>query len=172
MKIIQSAKIRDVITLQPEIFYDHRGENVETFYSEAFKSNCKRFGIPELDFKVDSFSFSKKNVLRGFHGDNKTWKLVQCLQGEIQLAIIDIRENSATVNAVETFFLNDRNRFQVLIPAGCVNAHLCLSDTCIFAYKLSYHYVRQDEQLHVKWNDVRYNLYWPIQNPILSKRDS
>ena len=36
-----------------------------------------------LNFKHDKFSFSKKNVLRGLHYDNKTWKLISCPYGKI-----------------------------------------------------------------------------------------
>lgn len=174
MIVSAASKIKDVLTFQPDVFYDHRGENVQTFYDREVKENLKRFGLPELDFPVDSFSFSKKNVLRGFHGDKYTWKLVQCLQGEIQLVIIDLREGSQTLKVADTFFLNDKNRTQVLIPSGCVNAHLCLSDTCIFAYKLSNSYVPQDEQIHLRWDVLDYDFRWANNGSpvILSRRDS
>jgi dTDP-4-dehydrorhamnose 3,5-epimerase len=172
MTISDASKIKGVLTFLPDVYYDHRGENCETFNAEAFQAQCGRFNVDEVKFVVDSFSFSTKNVLRGFHGDTKTWKLVQCLQGAIQLSVIDIRPESKTVGKTDTFFLNDKNRMQLLIPAGCVNAHLCLSDTCIFGYKLSHGYVRQEDQLLIKWNDPQYSVYWPVTNPILSKRDS
>ena len=43
------------------------------------KLNFENGGI-NLNFVQDDISISYKNVLRGVHGDSKTWKLVSCLQ--------------------------------------------------------------------------------------------
>ena len=54
------------------------------------------------------------------------------------------------------------------------NGHLCLSDSCLFHYKLSYKgkYFDIDKQKVLKWNDIRVNIKWPIKSkPIMSKRD-
>lgn len=171
MRFEESKKINGLVVIHPNVFYDHRGENVQTFSSIEMLEMLNKLNLPKLTFNVDSFSFSKKDVLRGFHGDAKAWKLVQCIQGSIQLVVIDLREGE-TKDKVETFYLNERNRTQILIPSGCVNAHLCLSETCIFSYKLSDTYVPIEQQLHVKWNDPKYNVFWPVKEPIVSKRDS
>ena len=34
-----------------------------------------------LVFNHDKVSVSRKNVLRGLHGDSKSWKLITCLAG-------------------------------------------------------------------------------------------
>ena len=134
-------------------------------------AHIDEFRNEKLEFVVDSFSFSRKDVLRGFHGDTKAWKLVQCIQGSIFLVVIDTRKDSQTYNKVETFVLDDKDRKQVLIPRGCVNAHLCLTETCIFFYKLTHGYVRPEDQITLKWNDPKYKISWPVANPILSLRD-
>ena len=125
--------IQDLYLVQPQIYYDNRGENVETFCAkhykamfssiDAFRGNIAK-DIPPLSFVVDSVSFSQKNVLRGMHGDNTTWKLVQCLKGAIYLAVLDLRKDSSTYKTWNSFYINEKNRHQVLIPAGCVNGHL------------------------------------------------
>ena len=171
MRFERSKQIEGLAIIHLDVFYDHRGENIQTFSGIEVFEMLQCLDLPNLTFDVDSLSFSKKNVLRGFHGDTKAWKLVQCIQGSIQLVVIDLREGQSKGKG-ETFYLNDRNRTQILIPAGCVNAHLCLSDTCVFSYKLSAAYVPIEHQLHVKWNDPKYNVYWPVTNPILSKIDS
>jgi dTDP-4-dehydrorhamnose 3,5-epimerase len=162
-----STTINDLIVIQPDSFYDHRGENFETYneenYSKMFKSDLK--------FVIDSFSNSTKNVLRGFHGDTDNWKLIDVLKGNVYFVVIDVRSNSSTYKNIQYFQLNDKNRYQVLVPAGCVNAHLVTSDECIFHYKLTKSYVSIEKQIHIKWNDPEYNVFWPIKDPILSKRD-
>jgi len=170
-----SNTIKDLLVLKPGIFRDYRGENVETFdkeYNRISLAHIDEFRKEKLEFVVDSLSFSRKNVLRGFHGDTKAWKLVQCIQGSIYLVVIDTRKDSPTFKNIETFTLDDKDRHQVLIPRGCVNAHLCLTDTCTFFYKLTHGYVNPEDQITVKWNDPSYNVKWPIVNPILSLRDS
>ena len=132
--------------------------------------------VGKRSFTTDSYSFSRQHVLRGFHGDKKSWKLIQCLRGSIYFAVIDLRyiTKENPVGNVFTAILNDINRYQVLVPAGCVNAHLCLSQDCIFSYKLSDGYVSIEDQLHVKWNDPQYKdeINWGLEFPILSTRDT
>lgn len=171
IKIQQSKKIKDLLILTPKIFYDFRGENMESFNENIYKKIFSNYNI-NINFIIDSYSFTKKNVLRGFHGDKNTWKLIQCIHGNIYFVVIDLRPHSSTFNNHEIFNLNDKNRQQILIPSGCVNAHLCISDECIFNYKLSSNYVTQKKQLFIKWNSPIYNVYWPINNPILSERDA
>jgi dTDP-4-dehydrorhamnose 3,5-epimerase len=159
--------IKGLMVLKPESYHDYRGENIQTYDESEYDEL-----INNIKFTTDSYSFSTKHVLRGFHGDKKSWKLVQCLRGSIYFAVIDLRQDTNT-NTIWTTTLNDKNRLQVLIPNGCVNAHLCMSDDCIFSYKLSHGYVNIEDQLHVKWNDSNYinHINWPINNPILSPRD-
>ena len=126
-----SFKIKDLFLLQPEFFADHRGENFEGYnekhYDEIFSSSSE-WKNGNNRFIVDSFSKSKKNVLRGFHGDSKTWKLIQCLKGSIYFVVIDLRIDSETFGVHQSFNLSEENKQQALIPNGCVNAHLCISD--------------------------------------------
>ena len=171
--------ISDLLVVKPEVYFDHRGENFEGFDSnhhrmmfssiDEFRGNIY---IPQKQFKVDSFSVSTKNVLRGLHGDSKNWKLVQCLTGSIYLVVIDLRKDSPTYKKQNKFYINDKNRLQVLIPPNCVNGHLCISDTCLFSYKLTEDYVAIDDQISVKWDDEEFDIFWPVKNPILSYRDS
>ena len=109
-------------------------------------------------------------MLRGIHGDSITWKLVSCLHGEFFLAVVNWDESSPQYSQWETFILSDKNRLQVLIPAGFGNGHLVLSDMAVFHYKQNTYYDRS-RQFSILWNDSRLNIPWPIKNPILSSRD-
>lgn len=175
MRIFEvSNQIKDLIVFKPDIYRDYRGENVETFNPDFFYkalSIVDEFRQEGLKFVVDSFSFSRKNTLRGFHGDTKAWKLIQCIQGSIYFVVADLRKDSPTFNKFQTFILDDKDRHQILVPRGCVNAHLCLTESCSFFYKLTYGYVNPEDQITLKWNDPKFNIPWPIDNPILSLRD-
>jgi len=104
-------------------------------------------------------------------GDNKTWKLIQCLYGSMLATIVDMRHNSPSYLKWIQIPINDKNRTQVLVPAGCANGHLVMSEFGIFSYKQSEYYSGAENQFTVRWDDPSLNITWPIQNPILSERD-
>jgi len=165
----KKTTIKDLILLYPKSFYDFRGEYFQTYNINEY--NFKDINGNLIEFKEDDISVSQKNVLRGLHGDKKTWKLVQCLYGEIFFAVVDFRDDSSTYKKHETFTLTSKNRMQILIPPGCVNGTLCLSEECIFAYKQSEIYSGSENQFSIRWNDPKISINWPITNPILPKRD-
>jgi len=163
-----SDKIDGLLEIKLDKFEDIRGVNFEG-YNKSIYNKLDKFPVKE--FLIDSFSISKKNSLRGFHGDKFNWKMIQCLYGEIQFFAIDYRETSKTYLNVIEFSLNGKNPNQILLPPSVVNAHLCISGECLFAYKLSNNYAKPEDQLHIKWNDPRFNLNWKTQNAVLSNRD-
>ena len=145
-------------------FVDNRG-----YYWTSWKKGT----IKKLKFKHDKFSLSKKNVLRGLHGDNKTWKLVSCPYGKFLLVVVNCEKNSKDYLIWKSWILSHNNGMQILIPPNYANAHLCLSKECLFHYKLSYKglYLDANEQFSIRWNDPKINIKWKIKKPILSKRD-
>ena len=154
----------EVYIKQPDSFEDFRGE--------LFTSYKK--GDYNLDFNHDKVSISKKNVLRGLHGDSKSFKLITCLAGEVLLVVVDNRPESKNYLKWDSIVLTSKNRKQVLVPPMFANGHLILSDEATFFYKWSYDgdYPDVEDQFTLKWNDPKIGIHWPISKPILSKRDS
>jgi len=157
----ESQDIMGVKQLNLDTFSDFRGD-IWTLYTDC------NF-LPK--FAEDKLSVSKRGVLRGLHGDSEIDKLILCLHGHIQLAVLDLRENSPTYGNTQMFELSDTIGTAIFVPAGCVNGHLCLSDKCIFFYKWSKKYNGADKQVTIKWDDPVLNLNWKIKNPIMSERD-
>ena len=149
----------------PTIFEDFRGSYVELFNSELYK----RHGVTQ-SFIQDDISTSSKDVLRGIHGDQTTWKLVSCLHGSFYIVVINNDVESAEYKQWQGFTLSATNRIQVLIPPKFGNGHVVLSDKAIFHYKQTSDYDRAS-QFTIIWNDPDYGIWWPIKNPILSQRD-
>lgn len=165
MKYELSKKLPEVAIIQPDIFYDYRGEYIETWNVE----NYKTFG--DINFKQDDISTSVRHTLRGLHGDNETWKLVSCVYGSLLQVVVDMREDSETYLKYDMFSINDKNRQQILVPPGFANGHLVMSEFGIFSYKQSTLYQGAKAQFTVRWDDPKVNIPWPIENPILSSRD-
>jgi dTDP-4-dehydrorhamnose 3,5-epimerase len=171
MIVTASKKINDLVTIKPEVFYDFRGEYIETFNKDRYEQFKDYDGSP-ISFVEDDISMSKQHVLRGLHGDSNTWKLIQCLLGEFYYVVVDMRKQSSTYLNWEYFTLSEKNRMQVLVPAGCANGHLVMSEQTIFSYKQSQYYSGMSQQFTVRWNDPKLKIYWPIAQPILSQRDT
>jgi dTDP-4-dehydrorhamnose 3,5-epimerase len=170
MTIENSKVISDLKTISPQVFYDFRGEYVETFRKSTHDFTDREGN--KVEFVEDDISMSNYSVLRGLHGDDKTWKLIQCLYGEIYIVVVDMRKDSPTYLNTESFAVNEKNRQQILVPAGCVNGHLCLSSKCIFSYKQSQYYSGAGNQFTVRWDDPKLSIFWPIKTPLVSVRDS
>ena len=145
-------------------FKDHRG---------YYWTSWRKGEIKKVYFKHDKFSLSKKNVLRGLHGDKKTWKLVSCPYGKFLLVIVNYIKTSKNYLKSKSLILSQENGVQVLIPPNYANGHLCLTNKCLFHYKLSYRgkYIDAKEQFSLRWNDPKLKIKWKIIKPILSKRD-
>ena len=162
---ITKTTLGDVLLIKLDVFEDYRGEYIETYNEELYRKK----GI-NIKFVQDDISVSTKNVLRGIHGDSETWKLISCLYGKFYLIVVNCDVSSENFGKWESFVLSDVNRLQVLVPPKYGNAHLILSNKAIFHYKQSTYY-NPEKQFTYKWNEPKFNIWWPIKNPILSQRD-
>lgn len=164
--VVETTSLTGVKLIHPSTnFEDFRGSYVEVYNRELFLNA----GINE-DFIQDDISTSSKYVLRGIHGDQETAKLVSCLYGSFYLIVVNQDKDSPEFGKWESFTLSDKNRLQVLIPPKFGNGHLVLSDTAIFHYKQTTNYNRAS-QFTILWNDPKFNFWWPVKYPILSRRD-
>jgi len=156
---------KDVRIFEPDVFTDFRGDLWTTWKRDEFPL--------DVDFNHDKVSTSRKDVLRGIHGDFKSFKLIACLYGEMYFILVDNRKDSKTYLQWDSMILDDRNKKMVLVPPGVGNGFLVLSEHSVFSYKWSYdgEYPDVEDQFTIKWNDERLNIDWPIANPILQKRD-
>ena len=137
-------------------FRDHRGYYWTNWEKNKFKS---------IKFNHDKFSLSKRNVLRGIHGDQKTWKVF--------FVVVNLNKKSRSYLKYKSWIMSQNNGLQILVPPYYGNGYLCLSNECLFHYKLSYQgeYLDAKKQFSVKWNDPKIKIKWPIKKPILSIRD-
>ncbi|MBT4208472.1 dTDP-4-dehydrorhamnose 3,5-epimerase [Candidatus Woesearchaeota archaeon] len=161
---IKTSKVfPEVKTFQPDSWFDYRGE-MWTYWESTYDTPKE---------KISKFTRSRKNVLRGLHGDSVTWKHITCVWGEIYLVVVDNIPESENYLKWDSFIISERNHLSVLVPPGFANGHLCLSEECLFHYTQSYpeDYVDWMNQDTLKWDDPRIRINWPIDNPILNWRD-
>ena len=155
----------EVKIYQPDIHTDFRGDLLTLWNRDTFE--------PKLDFKHNKISTSRQHVLRGMHGDNKSWKLTTCLYGEMYFVVVDARPESDNYLKWDSIILNDKSRKLILTPPQFAIGFLVLSDQALLNYMWAYkdEYADVNDQFTIKWNDPKVNIAWPIENPLLSLRD-
>ncbi|MGJ0125603.1 dTDP-4-dehydrorhamnose 3,5-epimerase family protein [Campylobacter coli] len=167
--IQESKKIKGVYIITPNISTDLRGN----IWTSFLKDEIEKLLPKGLYFKHDKFSKSYQNVLRGIHGDYKSWKYVTCVYGDIMQVVVDCRNDSPAYLQWESFDINENNQKMILIPPNMGNAYYVKSKEAIYHYKLAYNgeYLDAKEQFTFAWNDDKIGINWPNKNPILSDRD-
>ncbi len=169
---VQKTKLEGVLLLTPEpfakgkgeLFNDERGFFLET-YNEA---ELKRQGI-NIHFVQDDISVSSKNILRGIHGDNRTWKLISCARGKVFFVSVNCDKASLNFGKWESFDLNEENHRHILVPPNHGSAYLVLSDKALVTYKQS-SYFSPEGRFEYRWSEPKFNIQWPITDPILSPK--
>jgi dTDP-4-dehydrorhamnose 3,5-epimerase len=167
MEIIKTS-IPEVIVFIPPVFTDSRGYFLETYQQQKYAAA----GISK-PFVQDNQSYSTKNVLRGLHFQlrHPQGKLVRVTQGSVFDVAIDIRKNSPTFGKWHGEILSAENKKQMYIPENFAHGFCILSDSAEFVYKCTDFYVPGDESGLI-WNDPRLGIKWPIEQPILSTKDT
>lgn len=150
-----------------KVHRDERGFFLERYQQERFRA----FGLP--DFCQDNHSRSDPRVLRGLHYqlDPPQGKLVGVIRGRIWDVAVDLRPKSSTFGKIQGIELNDELNQLLWIPAGVAHGFCTLGDQpADVLYKVDAPYNAKGEG-GILWSDPDLAIPWPIQNPILSKRD-
>jgi len=161
MKIIKT-NIKDLILLETNVYKDNRG-----FFKEVEKNK-----VLKKKFVFDCFSYSKKNTLRGLHLQTKKSqaKIITVVQGKILDVVVDLRKKSRTFGKFFSIEISQDSNFSLFIPENFAHGFLCLSKNCAVYYKCT-NYRDKKSETTIKWNDKSLNIKWPINKPILSKKD-
>ena len=166
--IFKKLSIPEVILIEPKIFSDNRGFFFENFKEKDFLLN----GITKLI--QDNISHSTFGVIRGLHyqkNPKAQAKFVTTLRGKIFDVAVDIRKNSPTFGQWVGEILSDENHKSLYIPEGFAHGFCVLSENADVFYKVNNEYSPENER-GILWNDPQINIMWPIDMPILHKKDS
>lgn len=153
--------------IEPQVFGDDRGFFVETFSREAWRE----LGV-EADFVQHNHSRSSKGTLRGLHFQTSPGqaKLLRCPRGKIFDVAVDLRRDSPTFGQWEGYVLDDEKHHQLYVPVGFAHGFCVLSEVADVTYLVSSLY-DPDTEAGILWNDPEVGVEWPVDDPLLSKRD-
>jgi dTDP-4-dehydrorhamnose 3,5-epimerase len=153
------------------IFDDDRGSFTEVWQSEA----QKELGLPDIIPKQLGISKSKKGTIRAIHAEPYD-KIIHVIQGEIFVAMVDLREDSKTFGQVDSFKLH--NNQMLFIPSGVGNGFQAISDEeVIYCYCVtgiwSAEKAYSGQYVAVNYADPDLNIQWPIRDgkEIISNKD-
>ncbi len=165
---VQQTPLDGVLLIKPKVWGDERGYFVETWQEKRY-AEC---GI-DIPFVQDNHSTSCYKTLRGLHYQttHPQGKLVRVSLGSVFDVAVDIRKDSPSYGKWYGVELTQENQWQLWIPPGLAHGFVVTSDMAHFHYKVTEFYQAADEGC-ILWNTPKLNITWPINDPILSKKDA
>ena len=167
LKVTQT-NLPGVIVIEPKVFGDERGFLLESYQQEKYREA----GLAD-SFVQDNHSRSCRGVLRGLHYqlNNPQGKLIYVVRGEIFDVAVDIRRGSESFGRWFGAVLSEENHRQMYMPAGFAHGFCVLSEIADVTYKCTGFYTPGDDY-EILWSDAEIGIDWPIDEPILSAKDS
>jgi dTDP-4-dehydrorhamnose 3,5-epimerase len=163
----QRTEIQGVLLVTPDVFRDPRGFFLETYHADKYRQG----GIAG-PFVQQNHSSSVRGTLRGLHAQTRKpqGKLVRVLRGEIWDVAVDSRKGSPTFGKWVGALLTAQDHRQIYVPPGLLHAFCVVSESAEVEYQCTDVY-DPGHEVTVLWNDPDLAIRWPIQDPILSKKD-
>jgi dTDP-4-dehydrorhamnose 3,5-epimerase len=152
--------------IRPRIHIDARGRFVKLYHQAAFEEAGLR-----TDYAETNYSTSRRGVLRGLHFQvppRQHAKLVCCVQGRIQDAVVDLRVGSPTYRQYVLVELSAEDANMLFIPAGLAHGFCVLSESATVAYQVTSVYSPAHDA-GILWSSA--GIPWQEANPILAERD-
>jgi dTDP-4-dehydrorhamnose 3,5-epimerase len=165
---VKSTGLEGLLLIEPQCFRDERGFFLESFHAERYHDK----GIADA-FVQDNLSRSRQGVLRGLHFQVKRpqAQIVTVIRGRIFDVAVDLRSASATFGRWYGIELSDEGSRQLYMAPGFAHGFCVLSEFADLHYKVTRLYDHTDEGGLI-WNDSEVGVRWPIEQPIVSGRDS
>jgi len=173
MEMVETT-LKDVWVIKPDIHTDFRGEYVMTWNTDLYGASFPfwRASRGEPWVEHDISTTLQRGTLRGIRYSPRCWKLNQGLQGAIYYVVVNCDVEDSQFGVWEAFVLSHKNRHQLLKHPRYGSGFLTLTDNVLFHYLQSQYYDPENpDQKTFMWDDPRFNIWWPIKNPILSQRD-
>ncbi len=164
---VRSTSIPGLIVVERPTFGDERG-----FFREVERraTDVEATLNQPVVHRQWNHSRSARNVLRGIHVAGWT-KCIYVVHGEVQAAVVDLRRDSTHFGQHEMLVLGESRRAMIVVPPGCGNSFLVLSETVDYIYSVDQEWYPGGE-FGIAWNDPDLAIPWRIDGvPILSDKD-
>jgi dTDP-4-dehydrorhamnose 3,5-epimerase len=171
VKVTPTAKIPDVLVVEPTVHRDERGFFLESWHEERLAAQ----GLV-AHFVQDNHSRSVRGTLRGLHYQigSPQGKLVRVVYGEVYDVAVDLRRSSPTFGQWVPVDLTSENHKQLWIPPGFAHGFYVRSERADLLYKCTTSYAPANDRV-VRWDDPDLAIDWHLLDPcppILSAKDA
>lgn len=168
--IFRATSLPDAFIIEPELLGDARGWFARTWCRETFSERGLNGELAQC-----SLSYTRDSgTLRGMHyqrAPHTETKLVRVTRGAIYDVAVDLRPESETFCQWSAVELTADNRKMFYIPDGLAHGFVTLTDEAEVFYQISVPHEPASEA-GVRWDDPAFNIGWPIDQPLLSRRDA
>ena len=160
--MIYKTKFDDLIILKKKSHKDKRGYFKELLIEKEIKQK----------FPFVVMSFSRKNVIRGLHIQNKNsqGKYISVIRGKIFDVVVDLRKKSKTFGKTFSIILSEKNNKSLYIPAGFAHGFCALSNESYVVYSCT-NYRDAESESGIQFNDINLKIKWPTKKPLVSNKD-
>jgi dTDP-4-dehydrorhamnose 3,5-epimerase len=162
----ETTIIPGLFILSNQVFTDERGSFKKLLSENDFKKLSLESNFAEIYYSINS-----KDVIRGMHFQIPPMdhvKMMYVSKGKALDVCLDLRRESNTFGKYFSITLTDNDELYLYIPKGIAHGFASLEEDTIVNYAQT--------SCHSKEHDcgVRYDSFgfeWPINKPIISKRD-
>jgi dTDP-4-dehydrorhamnose 3,5-epimerase len=162
--------IKGVYEIELEPHEDNRGFFVRTYDEKIFRQHKLH-----KKWVQENHSYSRRQgTLRGLHFQfppNGETKIVRVVSGKVYTVFVDLRKNSSSLGKCGSMILSEKSNKMLYVPRGFALGMCTLVDNCTVFYKMDNHYSPENSGV-IKWNDPDLGIKWPVDNPVISDRDS
>jgi len=148
----------------PKAHHDTRGT-----FREIYNINSYSHHMPVMEWKQSNHSTTKQDGLRGLHYRDGEVKLVTVIHGCILDVVVDIRPKSKTFGRWVSVKLFEGS--QIFVPDGFAHGFVSIASYDSKVVYLTNKTYDPAESRALAWNDSDLNIYWGVENPIISKQD-
>lgn len=164
------TKLKGAFIIDIEPREDERGFFARSWCEDEFKKHGLNPRLAQCNISFNK----KKGTLRGMHYQVAPFaeaKLVRCTRGAIYDVIIDLRPDSPTFKRWVSVELAAENHRALYVPEDFAHGFQTLMDNTEVFYQMSEFYHPECAR-GVRWNDVAFEIVWPILDVVISENDS
>lgn len=167
--IFTALPLSGAYLIEPTRIEDERGFFARTWCARE----AEQHGLTPCTAQCSLSYNARRGTLRGMHyqiAPHEEAKLVRCTAGAIYDIAVDLRPDSPTYRQWCAAELTAANHLMLYIPEGFAHGFQALTDNSEVFYQISQFY-EPSAARGVRWDDPGLAITWPIDHPVISRRD-
>ena len=162
-RVITSPESRDlilgVIIESFMVWPDDRGVFFEV--ARSGQGAVSRFPLDSLQV---SATFTHAGSIKAFHYHLHQTDCWVPSMGMLQVALVDLRDGSATLGLKNTLYVGEHRRWQILIPPGVAHGYKVIGNGTAGLIYITNRFYDPNDEGRLAYDDSRLNYDWELQH--------